>query len=68
MAEAFKFQARSWMLDVKERTGKLPDVPKAEFGGSRFFICPDQLSDEVGFLMTCPFNFCDNFLHRLESD
>lgn len=48
MAEEFKFQLRTWMLDIKETTGKLPSqIPKAEFGGSRFFICPDQLSDEV---------------------
>lgn len=48
MAERFKYQLRTWMLDVKEKTGKLPAmIPKAEAGGSRFFICPNQLSDEV---------------------
>jgi hypothetical protein len=48
MAERFKFQLRTWMLDVKETTGKLPKlIPKADQGGSKFLICPNQLSEEV---------------------
>jgi hypothetical protein len=50
MAEKFKFQIRSWLLDVKESSGKLPDIPKAEFGGSKFVICPSALSNEVCLL------------------
>jgi chromatin segregation and condensation protein Rec8/ScpA/Scc1 (kleisin family) len=54
MAERFKYQLRNWILQVKEQTGKLPDIPKANVGGSRFFICPNQLSDEVKYwVMLC---------------
>ena len=52
MEERFKFQIRTWMLDVKERTGKLPAlIPKPEAGGTRYFICPNQLSPEVSCLI-----------------
>jgi len=47
MAELFKYQLRTWMLDVKETKGKFPDIPKAEWGGSRFEICPTSLPEEV---------------------
>ncbi|CAG7723536.1 unnamed protein product, partial [Allacma fusca] len=36
MAERMKWQIRTWALDVKEKTGKIPEIPKAEHGGSKF--------------------------------
>lgn len=47
MAERMKFQIKKWVLDVKETKGKIPDLPKPEFGGSRLIFCPNTLPPEV---------------------
>lgn len=47
MAERFKYQIRSWYMNVKEEDGKLPAIPKADVGGSRMMICPETLPEEV---------------------
>jgi hypothetical protein len=47
MAERMKYQLRTWMLHVKEKKGKLPEIPKKDFGGSRLLFCPRTLPPEI---------------------
>ena len=47
MVADMKTQLRSWMLNVKNNTGKLPDVPKPQLGGSGFMFLPEKQADQM---------------------
>jgi len=47
MAERLSYQLRKWMLNVKEKTGKLPEIPKADHGGISLLVCPSKLPPDV---------------------
>lgn len=47
MAEEIADEIRNWFREFKERTGKLPDFPSEETGGSRMILSRQGTESEL---------------------
>uniref|UniRef100_A0A674DDQ9 IQ motif containing with AAA domain 1 n=1 Tax=Salmo trutta TaxID=8032 RepID=A0A674DDQ9_SALTR len=60
LRETLQEQIRQWFIECRDATGKFPDFPNAEDGGSTAIFAqktPDQLTN-TPFLFLCSSHFC----------
>lgn len=46
LAESIKSKIRTWMLNVREETGKFPDVPTGDIDESALVVCSEKIADD----------------------